>query len=267
MALDPLETFENGIARSLYLVSLYELILNNRKRGVRRDWAESFKKLMHWRKSDDLVLSGSSNCILVIRNPNKWKMKDFNHETLSELLRSAYVSAVSAMDRYFHDIILNNVLSLLSRKSDEIPKGLSNFVIPLGDVEAAIKHVIRSRRSEHKAARPRTKIKQCFSEALHRKTFQKPNEIDEAFKMLGIRNIWSSICGELETVNDANEARKKLNQIVKRRNQIVHEGDVRRSERARETKTNQIWPRETRNEIEWISELIRAADKVVKGTL
>lgn len=192
MALTPLQTLANGIDRATYLVDLYELMHNQRQRRVRRDWADLFRQLMHWNQSDQIERIDGENCVLIVKNPTDWTVQHFEHEHLSELLRAAHICAVSAIDRYFHDLVIDNVLALLRRNVDDVPSRLANFALPLVDAEAAIAHALRSR-SDGTASRPRTTLKQRFANAIHRCSFQSPAEIEEAFRMLGIRKIWGKL--------------------------------------------------------------------------
>ncbi|MGC9455721.1 MAG: HEPN domain-containing protein [Phycisphaerae bacterium] len=264
MPLTPLQTLENGIERATYLVDLYELLHNQRQRRVRSDWAEPFRQLMHWNQSDQIERIDGDGCMLILKNPTDWTMQHFEHEHLSELLRAAHICAVSAMDRFFHDLLIDNVLGLLRRNVDDVPSRLANFALPLADAEAAIDHALRSRR-DGTASRPRTTLKQRFTNAIHRCTFQSPAEIEEAFRMLGIRNIWGKLGQRM--AGRAEELKSRLNQIVHRRNQIVHEGDVRRADRPQAVNLNDITADDTRADIEWLKGLAEAAGRVVQDEL
>jgi len=265
MSLTPIDTFENGINRALYLLDLYDLLHNQRQRRIRSDWADSFRDVMHWNQSDCLERVDGNNCILVLRNPTQWTMKHFEHEHLAELLRAAYAFAVSAMDRYFHDLILENLLLLLRRRTQDVPNALANFKVPLADVEAAVEHALRSRGAKGTATRPRITLKKRFANALHKCAFQGSREIDGAVQMLGVRSIWGKLGQRMS--GSAEDIQGGLDTIVHRRNQIVHEGDVRRGSRADTVKCNAISSASTRKDILWLRKLVKTMDRVLQDEL
>ena len=55
----------------------------------------------------------------------------------------------------------------------------------------------------------------------------------------------------------------KLNQIVFRRNQIVHEGDIMRSSRPQKLKYNKIDHSKIKDDVEWLNLLINSIDKSI----
>lgn len=260
----PIDAFQHAIARALYLVDLYELLCNTRERNIRRDWAEAFADLMHWNKGDSLVRVDGSNCLIVFRNHPTFTMEHFAHDRLCEMLRSALAFGVSAMDRYFHDVICDRLLDVLKRPKAQIPKGLAGFSICIADAEDSLAHALKSRRGGT-ATRPRTILKSRFADALHKRTFQSSVEVEQAFNMLGIRKAWGKLAQRMS--GDANSVRAELDRIVYRRNQIVHEGDVARSPRPRDVKLHEITPDQTRVNLEWLKTLVEVADRLVNDEL
>jgi hypothetical protein len=261
----PIDAFSEAHSRALYLVDLYNLLHNTRQRRIRSDWADSFKSLMHWNRSDELERVDGNGCVLILRNPTQWTMQHFEHEHLSELLRSALICGVSALDRYLHDVICKHVLPLLSRPQDQVPKKLARFEICLSDAEAAVAHALRSRRANGTATRPRTTLKAKFADALHKRSFQSSSEIEQAFRLLDIRSPWGKVAQRM--AGDADVVRRRLDQIVHRRNQIVHEGDMMRSPKPRDVKLHDITSGKTRADLEWLRSLVQAMDRVIAQTL
>ena len=77
--------------------------------------------------------------------------------------------------------------------------------------------------------------------------------------MAGIADGWTKIAAELGETKD--NIRDWLNEIVHRRNQIVHEGDLQRASHSRRLKFNAIEKRETTDDVDWIESLIKAMEK------
>jgi hypothetical protein len=151
----------------------------------------------------ELNIQGAEQCIEIYDGVSKLGSR----LDLDWLLRSAVVLAVSAMDAYFHDKVRYRVGKLTNAP----PEQLANLKIPLGEIykwdEAERKgNVIRYWVLEYLAARP----------------LQSPNAIADALKLVGIQSFWNT----LEPNNSDRDALKgQLNRLVKRRNQIAHEGD------------------------------------------
>ena len=131
------------------------------------------------------------------------------------LLRAAVVFALSALDTYFHDKIKYRVgrFSL-----NDLPVQLANFEIPIRDLttwDDALRkgNVLRNWVTDHLSVRP----------------LQSPSAIADALKLAGIESLWDRIAP------NAAHRRKLLddfNELVKRRNQISHEGDRQQSRRS-----------------------------------
>jgi hypothetical protein len=152
----------------------------------------------------DLNIQGAEQCVRIYDGVSKL---DSNLD-LDWLLRSAVVLAVSAMDAYFHDKIRYRIGKFTM---DTLPKRLSDLKIPLSEVgrwdNAKRKgNVLRLWVEEHLAVKP----------------LQNPGAIAETLKLVGIQDFWNTI----EPSNPNRDALlARLNELVKRRNQIAHEGD------------------------------------------
>jgi hypothetical protein len=134
---------------------------------------------------------------------------------LDWLLRAAVVFAVSALDTYFHDKVKYKVghFSL-----NDLPPQLAGFQIPIRELvtwdEATRKgNVLRNWVTEHLSVRP----------------LQSPTAIAEALKLAGYESLWDRI--------EPNKSHKqtlleRFNSLIKRRNQISHDGDREQSRRS-----------------------------------
>lgn len=126
MAVSPKGGFDVGIERAEHLLVLYTLLKNTRIRAVRKDWATKFKGLMKWPASETVlrVDGANKNSILIVRESVGLSTRHFSHDYCAELLRAAVVGAVSALDRYCHDLIVRRSWKLLSQKEADIPAEL-----------------------------------------------------------------------------------------------------------------------------------------------
>lgn len=135
---------------------------------------------------------------------------------LEWLLRSAIVLAVSAMDAYFHDKIRYRAGGFPLHRDGEftiesLPKQFSKLEVPLSEL-------LRWQKAKRKG----NVLRHWAVEHLAVRSLQSPSAIAEALKLVGINNFWNTI----EASNSQRQALlAELNELVKRRNQIAHEGD------------------------------------------
>lgn len=124
------------------------------------------------------------------------------------LLRAGVVFVVSAIDAYFHDRIRYRVGRYTL---DELPNALAKFEVPLGDL-------IRWDEAQRKG----NVLRNWVTKYLSTKPLQSQHAIADALKLAGIINFWDTIEPDKSKRSDLLE---ELNELVKRRNQIAHEGD------------------------------------------
>jgi hypothetical protein len=74
--------------------------------------------------------------------------------------------------------------------------------------------------------------------------------------MAGRRNAWEGIAARMKMPKE--EVRARLDRIVTRRNQIVHEGDYRRLERPQDGSRNVMYHADARADIEFLERLVNA---------
>jgi len=131
------------------------------------------------------------------------------------ILRAAVVFVVSAMDTYFHDKVKYRVGHY---RFGTLPPQLARFQIPLGELETWQSahrkgNVLRNWVTAHFAMRP----------------LQSPEAIGDALKLVGINDFWMTIAGNQKRTS---ALKQSVNAMVRRRNQIAHEGDRQQSRRS-----------------------------------
>ena len=94
-----------------------------------------------------------------------------------------------------------------------------------------------------------------------KKTFQSFDEVSIALSLAGIKDGWSRTAKQMGCTSKEIEGR--LNKIVHRRNQIVHEGDIKRALRPRQLQYNEIGQKEIVADLDWIEQLLNSIDVVV----
>lgn len=256
-----LDSFDAAIERANHLIRLYDLLHDSRSRGIRSDWASSFKSLMHWPAGETIVrVDGRDrDSVLILRESVGIDREHFAHDYVAELLRGAVVASISALDRYLHDLVLQHCWKLLSKPESQIPNELKKIAVSV----TATKRALQLLRKDPKA-RPGHIVKKAIQERLHRDyTFQKPDDVLKAAKMLGVLNFWQAVADEMPGAPPKGDVISYLRNIAKRRNQIVHEADLVLKTKAKEITLRDISRTDAGEWVDWITEFVNAIDRVV----
>lgn len=246
------------------LLKLYTLLKNRRKRAIRRDWARKFLVLMHWPKGETIERVDGEHALVIIREASEIKAVSFGHDDLADLLRAALVASVSALDRYCHDVLVSRVIHEIKRSERTWPRELRRVKISLSVVKTAITHAGKRRGKGGKIRpRPMNMIRHALQEQFHRDlTLQGSEDIAQALSMLGVRSLWNECASRLK--EKPKELTRHLDAIVRRRNQIVHEGDLKRFRRGGRVTLNLIEPAVVRQDVNWLKSLVAILGRVLE---
>lgn len=254
----PKDTFDRSIQRSTHFLSIYDLLRNKRRREVSAAWKKKFKQFMNWPLKNQIIRIDGADSFLIIRDKPGLTRDRFEHDYVSEALRAAVVAAISALDRYFHDVVVEKSWKLLSRSPSSVPKKLANLSIPALVTKQALAKMRKDRKS-----RPGLLVKQAIQNTLHRSTFQNSFEIDDCIGMLGVSPFWSSVAARMPGRPRVQDVKNRLNEIAERRNRIVHEADLVRKIKGKKDTLRDITRTEAARMVTWVTDFIEAADSVV----
>jgi hypothetical protein len=176
--------------------------------------------------------------------------------TVVDMRRLSVVMAIAALDTYMHRLIVERAF-----KHDTLPNGLARLDIGFEDLLRQADDTAVAARTNPHNPRPRVAVKRRLRDRLLRETFQNSDAVARALSMAGHPKAWPAI-GEKMQASPA-ETKERLNGIVTRRHQIVHEGDYKRLERPQTPRRNPITQREAGRDIDFIAELIDAIHEVV----
>lgn len=244
-------TFDIAIKRAYYLLKLAKGLTDHRKRRAHSDWSKNFKKLMRWPSTHQIERIDSKDMVLILRNGSNLKREDFSTQALDDLLRAALVMAVSAMDAYFHAKIIRHVVEHSKTKTPA--RRLLNERILVSDF-------IDGRRKQ----RSNYALRAAIERNLSFQSLQQPDKVADALGLIGVSKFWSEIakiCGQNKEI-----ICNRLSSIVRRRNYIVHEGDLSQSNRTR-NESRRITQKEISDDIDFILQIINAAEKVINKSI
>lgn len=176
----------------------------------------------------------------------------------NDLRRSAMVTAVTGIDAYMHWLVYRQISDL--RREGDLPKSMAKLDIPFTELAALADATLQGRQQQIET-RPWVQVKHAMQKRLLKETFQSYEQVATAFAWAGVEKPWSRVADKLGMQADAIKTR--MNSLVFRRNQIVHEGDIARASRPRELKYNDIEHAQVIDDVNWVESLINAIEQVV----
>lgn len=254
----PKRIFDAAMERVETLIRYYGVLHSTRSRVLAQNDASNVANVLGW-KDEGIVLMGGGRrrSALLLRKTAVMSPAEFLHDSASDLLRMAHVMSVSALDRYFHDKIIEKCWTLLN--GTQTPRQLAEFGVPLSVLRDALKH-LRS----NKRARPGAQVKTALQTVLQKRTFQSAEDIERAIAMLGgIKDLWRIVADEIGTPQSAKQVRAQLNSVVRRRNQIVHESDFIVMTRPRAPKLREIERQQVRLDVAFVHDFVDACDSLL----
>jgi hypothetical protein len=176
----------------------------------------------------------------------------------NDLRRSALVTAVTGIDAYMHWLVYRRISDL--RREGDLPRSMAKLDIPFTEFAALADATIEARQRQIET-RPWVQVKHAMQKRLLKETFQSYEQVATAFAWAGVEKPWSRVADKLGIQADAIKTR--LNAMVHRRNQIVHEGDIARALRPRKLKYNDIEHAEVVDDVYWVESLLVAIEQVI----
>ncbi len=131
---------------------------------------------------------------------------------LTDILRSEWVMAVSALDHYVHELVKLGMLEAHRGKRDQTDAFL-RFPIALSGTLQAIN-----------AAGNDDWLEEQIRTSHGHLSFQNPDKIADAIRLISGVSLWNEVAAQLGTT--AQNVGDRLRLIVNRRNQIAHEADL-----------------------------------------
>jgi hypothetical protein len=176
----------------------------------------------------------------------------------ADLRRLSVVMAVAALDTYMHRLIVHRAFW-----HDELPPALARLDVPFASLLDQADAAGEAARSQPYPSRPRVGVKRDLRDRLLLETFQRYEDVSEALSMAGRRRQWDAIGRAMNPPLTRQEIRARLNEIVTRRNQIVHEGDYRRLDRPQGPGRNSMTLSTATSDVDFLADLINAIHAVV----
>lgn len=171
-----------------------------------------------------------------------------------DMRRFALAQGVAALDTYLHWAIADVPLTGMST-------ALKNLEIPFEDLITLSEAVVADREK----IRPKVRARHVLERVTLTMTFQSSRTVERAMLMLGVRNAFAKIADHIQPQQAPAEVKARLDRIVHRRNQIVHEGDLQRQSRPQNIKREVAAGGKTADDLAWIRSLVAGVDAALSS--
>lgn len=254
-----LDIYKSSILQSDSLIILYDSLLSINVNKAKQNWADKIydNKIVYWAKRDGLwrSLSDKKN-LLIIGNNNSVLTGKLSADALGILLKMALVMAMATIDKILHEAISYNFSKLLQDGNGKLDKLVN---ISLSDSYAI---AIQSRERKGKGgkikSRPGHKFKELVLDELYKKSFLKTDQVELICSMCGKKSIFSEFSKKYENgSHKPNILRKKWSKVYERRNNIAHECDIIRKQKAKIIHLNKAKHKQMINDISFIKDFGR----------
>ena len=181
-----------------------------------------------------------------------------------DLLRMVIVFAVAALDAYIHMRVIECVSKIMDRYK-RLPEQCANFVVKLFKDEDRARELIKIALKSD----PKRTLLGALQRSLVVQTFQKPDQISLAFKMMEITEPWQKIDRSINVrTGPKRKGRKEssrifISKLVRRRDDIVHEGDFYISNRS-QGKVKKIQRSEVIVQLKKLQRIVESIEKMVR---
>lgn len=168
-----------------------------------------------------------------------------------DILRAALVLILAGVDTYFHDKVLERLTPFLrARKGRGLPGDLVKLIESNGGVGKLLTILYEERPHRH----IHTMVKRAQADL----TFQKPDKIERALRIIGVSDFWYKTAVKMKPRTSKERLRRQLARYAARRDRIAHQAD--RSGRGRLSPINRPYVRDC---LRFVMRFIRAADAAI----
>ncbi len=168
----------------------------------------------------------------------------------SDILRSALVLAVSALDQYIHEIVRLGILEIYHGRRTHTSSSLKFGVSLRGALQIRVAPEDDSWRD--------SEIRGHHSW----QRFEHPDRIADAIRLILDMSLWDTVASDLGS--DTPDVKQRLKLIVDRRNKLTHEADID------PRFPNTHWPIDDQmvfDSITFIEQVVHSIHKAVAGLL
>jgi hypothetical protein len=175
--------------------------------------------------------------------------------TRQDTRRLAWAMGSAAIDTYLHWRVRRSI-----PKSGPLPKNLRNLEVPFEALVKMGRDSIKARRNGLNN-KPLVTAQNVLHERILRDTYQSSRGVETALQMCGISDCWGKLASALG--ESKKEVIDHLNALARRRNSIVHEGDIQRRSKPQSVSRQPLERADIDVELAWVRRFVDAMDAIV----
>jgi len=168
-----------------------------------------------------------------------------------DIRRQAVTMGVAALDTWMHWSIRNVDL-------DNLSNSLGGLEVPFSALVELGQYSVQARQ-QNVDDRPQVRARNTLNEKILTMTFQNGRQWEQGLALLGIRG---GLAKAGQAIAPKQAITQRLNALSHRRNQIVHEGDLRRLLRPQKITRERLLRADVDADLAWIRRFLTAVDRV-----
>ncbi len=214
----PLRVFEENLEDAERLIVLSRVLLNGRKKRMRRELRQTFGAAMRLPQRERAYLDcvESDDGFVILKPKAVVTRDDFTASALQPLLRLAIVAICAAVESY----VAEKACLFISAALDNPPARLAAIPLTMGQV-LSIERAFRRRRWGYR---------EVVIGHINELASPDPDSIGRAFSSVGKKVSWPAIDQQRQVMSGT--SREQLSALYKRRNRIAHAGDRQGTQKA-----------------------------------
>jgi len=165
----------------------------------------------------------------------------------SDILRAAFVLAVSALDYYVHEVVKIGMLEIYRGQRPET-SAFSRFQVSLSSLRKAL----------NEAASNDYLLENEIRQRHSYQSFQRPDKIADAIRLISDKQLWKEVSVKMGIPTQ--DIKEQLSLIIERRDQIAHEADIDRTCPDARCPINQTFVSE---KVDFLEQVVESIHKVL----
>lgn len=174
--------------------------------------------------------------------------------TREDTRRLAWAMGSAAIDTYLHWRVRRSI-----PKTGSLPKNLRSLEVSFGELVKMGRDSIDARRNGINN-KPLVTAQNVLHERILQDSFQSSRGVENALQMCGVTDCWGKLAAALGEKKQ--ELIDHLNILARRRNTIVHEGDIQRQSKPRNVLRQPLERADVDAELAWVRKFINAMDAI-----
>lgn len=166
---------------------------------------------------------------------------------LGDILRSEYVLIVSAFDAYIHDIVRQGMIDIF-KGTDATNDKYNQYMVPMSFFQQLSSCSTEADRIDL--------FESVLKKQMEKNSYQSPRGVDYALQFIDVHSVWSNVA-PLMGYPSGQDVNNQLALIIRRRNQIAHESDIKTLSG---TEKNEISRADVESVIDFIGKLVRGIE-------